>query len=105
MISLSACKKHKVKKKATWITQAYQVLGSGKYPQIKAVNWWNDDWNKFENYYPGDNYVDWIGVSAYGQINRKDEYGSLEDKLDIVYGRMVALTNKPIAILETGMIE
>jgi beta-mannanase len=65
----------------------------------------NDDWNKFENYYPGDNYIDWIGVSAYGQINKKDEYGSLEDKLDAIYNRMTALTNKPIAILETGMIE
>ena len=65
----------------------------------------NDDWNKFENYYPGDTYVDWIGVSAYGQINKKDEYGSLEEKLDAIYSRMTALTDKPIAILETGMIE
>ena len=65
----------------------------------------NEDWNNFENYYPGDNYVDWVGVSSYGQITKKDEYGALETKLDQVYKRIIALTNKPIAILETGMIE
>jgi len=65
----------------------------------------NEEWNNFENYYPGDNYVDWLGVSVYGQISKKDEYGSLEDKLDDIYSRITALSNKPIAILETGMIE
>jgi len=65
----------------------------------------NEEWNNFENYYPGDDYVDWIGVSSYGQITKKDDYGSLEEKLDQVYERIVALSSKPIAILETGMIE
>ena len=65
----------------------------------------NEDWNNFENYYPRDSYVDWVGASSYGQITKKDEYGTLETKLNQVYDRITALTNKPIAILETGMIE
>jgi hypothetical protein len=26
-----------------------------------------EDWNKFENYYPGDEWIDWVGASVYGR--------------------------------------
>ena len=28
----------------------------------------NEPWNRMANYYPGDNYVDWLGLSAYGKL-------------------------------------
>jgi len=61
-------------------------------------------WNRLENYYPGDAYVDWIAVSAYGpQSPREDEGESLRSMLDAVYPRLAALSpDKPILLAEFG---
>ena len=64
-----------------------------------------EDWNRFENYYPGDNYIDWVGISVYGALSKKDELIAFDQKLDQVYSRVLTLTQKPIAILETGVVE
>ncbi len=64
-----------------------------------------DDWNKIENYYPGDNYIDWVGVSVYGPQTRKDDDEQFKDKLDGVYNRLTTMSNNPIAILEFGVTE
>lgn len=66
-----------------------------------------DSWNDFENYYPGDNYIDWIGISAYGALDQ-EYYESLYDKLDRIYSSVYDISNngnKPVAILETGIVE
>ncbi len=65
----------------------------------------NEKWNYFENYYPGDNYIDWIGVSVYGPQEKNDEWHEFPEILDKVYQRMANLTNKPMAILEFGIAE
>ncbi len=62
-------------------------------------------WNNFENYYPGDDYIDWIGVSVYGSQEEGDEYREFSETLDKVYQRMTKLTDKPMAILEFGITE
>jgi hypothetical protein len=31
-----------------------------------------EPWNVMANYYPGDAYADWLGLSAYGKLNRFD---------------------------------
>ena len=61
-----------------------------------------DDWNRFENYYPGDEWIDWIGVSAYGaQTPLDDEWPEFRDMLDEVYPRLAALApDKPIVLAE-----
>ena len=64
-----------------------------------------EPWNDFENYYPGDDYVDWIGISVYGAVTPDDEYNEFSTKLRPVYDRILILTSKPIAIVETGIIE
>ncbi|GIK78236.1 MAG: beta-mannanase [Thermoleophilia bacterium] len=62
-------------------------------------------WNDIAAYYPGDAYVDWIGVSAYGSL--RPDYGWRSFRR--VYGRaraeLRALGGKPIAVLETGVRE
>jgi len=63
------------------------------------------NWNNFENYYPGDDYIDWIGVSVYGAITQDDEYEEFNIKLSRVYNRIKILTQKPLAILEMGITE
>ena len=64
-----------------------------------------DAWNDFENYYPGDNYIDWVGVSVYGAITPDDDLEYFNDKLNRVYNRITNMTQKPLAILEMGVVE
>ncbi len=65
----------------------------------------SDEWNKMENYYPVDTYIDWIGVSVYGPQTRKDDDVQFKDKLEGVYNRLNTMSNNPIAILEFGVTE
>ena len=64
----------------------------------------DEDWNRFENYYPGGEWIDWIGVSVYGaQTPLDDEWPSFRDSLEDVYPRLKALAGgKPIVVLEFG---
>ena len=65
-----------------------------------------DDWNRFENYYPGDDWIDWVGVSVYGAAEpTDDEWIEFRQPMDDVYSRLVALTEKPIAVLEFGVTD
>lgn len=62
-------------------------------------------WNKLENYYPGDDYVDWLAVSAYGpqKPTDEDEAERMRDLLDPVYPRLAAISpKKPIILAEFG---
>jgi len=70
----------------------------------------NDDpeewWNNPVYYYPGDNYIDWIGVSTYGPFQRGDEYVKPAELILKAYTKMQSIsTNKPYAILEFGITE
>ena len=61
-------------------------------------------WNRLENYYPGDEWIDWLGVSVYGAQKPSGEanvrFRALMDK---VYPRLIKLApDKPIAVLEFG---
>jgi len=63
------------------------------------------DWNKIENYYPGDNYIDWLGVSIYGPQKSNEDYHEFSEILNDVYPNLSNLSNKPIAVLEFGITE
>jgi hypothetical protein len=64
-------------------------------------------WNtRFANYYPGDAYVDWIGISDYGPLKPGEPWASFRRRLDRVYDRIAGLSAaKPIAVLEYGAAE
>ncbi len=61
-------------------------------------------WNRLENYYPGDEFVDWIGVSAYGpQEPDSDDAPSFRELMDACYRRLDALApDKPVIVAEFG---
>lgn len=63
----------------------------------------NASWNAVSNYYPGDRYVDWIGMDGYNW-----GYGSREE-FDSVFGNiyqtLTALTAKPLMIGEFASAE
>ena len=62
-------------------------------------------WNKMENYYPGDSYIDWLGVSIYGPQESSDDYQEFSEILNDIYPSLSQLSNKPIAILEFAVTE
>lgn len=62
-------------------------------------------WNRFENYYPGDDFVDWLAVSAYGPQTPMDKDGPvrMREALDDAYKRLAAVSaRKPIIVAEFG---
>ncbi len=62
-------------------------------------------WNEIEDYYPGDSYIDWLGVSIYGPQKSNQEYQEFSDIMDDIYPILNDLSNKPIAVLEFAITE
>ncbi len=62
-------------------------------------------WNVIENYYPGDSYIDWLGVSVYGPQESNESYQEFSEILNDIYPALAGLSNKPIAILEFAITE
>lgn len=65
----------------------------------------DSSWNALENYYPGDDAVDWVGVSVYGALTPlDDEWPIFADGMDGVVGRLAATApTKPVFVLEFGV--
>jgi hypothetical protein len=64
------------------------------------------EWNKMNSYYPGDDYIDWIGVSVYGPQLEGEEWKTFSQVMDEKYTELAAITfYKPIAVLEFGVTE
>lgn len=65
-----------------------------------------EEWNSMKYYYPGDDCVDWIGISIYGAQKPTDSWIDFENIMDSAYSQMIAIgKNKYYAILEFGVIE
>lgn len=80
------------------------------------VQWFkpNYAWESFANYFPGDNYVDWLGLSTYGEGPLPDgSYMSFEQALQTYrdpdypgnYGDITSISAKPLALVELGVPE
>ena len=75
---------------------------------IWHANWFDEPeqkWNAFENYFPGDNYCDWVALSAYGPTTptMADGLDSFRSKMDQAYPRLTKIApNKPIILAEFG---
>ncbi len=64
----------------------------------------DEPWNALEEYYPGDDMVDWLAVSVYGAVMPLDENPeSFTSQMDEVYQRLSTLaSDKPIIVAEFG---
>jgi hypothetical protein len=62
------------------------------------------EWNKFENYDPGPEFTDWIGVSLYGAQKPDDQdWPVFSKRMGDVYPRLEKLRgNRPIMVCEFG---
>jgi hypothetical protein len=69
-------------------------------------SWPRKRWNSIASYYPGDRWVDWIGVSVYGPLSRDEPWRpAFSRAMARVYPRLAALSDKPIAVLEFGAMQ
>src|SRR3981081_255460 len=60
-----------------------------------------DTWNFAPSYYPGSNYVDWLGLSVYGQQFKDEPNPDIRSLVDWPYQEMCELDpKKPIMIAE-----
>lgn len=82
--------------------------GARNLSWVWHVNWFDDPeakWNHFENYYPGDDYCDWVALSAYGPLTPRTQDGteSFAFKMNKAYPRLTTVARgKPVIIAEFG---
>ncbi len=61
----------------------------------------NDKWNLAASYYPGSDYVDWLGLSVYGQQFNDEPWANVQSLVEWPYQEMCRLDpHKPIMIAE-----
>ena len=73
---------------------------------VNAVGAPDTEWNDIKNYYPGDDYIDWLGFSAYGPQRWGESYIRFVDIMDTIYYKLSQLSDsKPIAVLEFGIAD
>ncbi len=82
--------------------------GATNITWVFHVNW--DDgpplsWNRLEDYYPGDDVVDWTAISAYGPQTPLDGWlGLFRDEVDASYPRVLSVApTKPVIVAELGV--
>jgi hypothetical protein len=82
--------------------------GAGNIQWVWHIDPWDEpvvDWNRFENYYPGDEWVDWVGASVYGrQTPTQRPCPAFRIQMDWAYRRLRSLTSKPVIVCEYGTI-
>ena len=65
-----------------------------------------DEWNELKQYYPGDDYVDWLAMSAYGKQFHRDPWISASDAMVYAYDDLCAISPaKPVMLAEWGIGE
>ncbi|GAB1691521.1 glycoside hydrolase family 26 protein [Krasilnikovia sp. M28-CT-15] len=88
---------------ASWrrVHKIFRDVGARNVSWVWSPNWNSSptaDWNTTQSYYPGDAYVDWVGVSGYN-LHRE----SPAALFDGVYQQFAA--RKPIVVTEVGAVD
>ena len=84
------------------LNEAYNITW---FYHVDAYSYPNVNWNQMELYYPGDTYIDWLGVSIYGPQQPNEAYHEFSDIMNDIYPRLIDMSDKPIAILEFAITE
>ena len=73
---------------------------------VNANSFPEESWNNYNAYYPGDEYIDWIGFSVYGAITPDENWENFTQIMDTSYPELEAVSKtKPLAVLEFGVME
>jgi len=63
-------------------------------------------WNRMASYYPGPNYVDWLGLSAYGKMKKSEGWADFDRMMAEPYTEICKLDpEKPVFLAEWGVGE
>ncbi len=74
--------------------------------QVNNYSYPQNVWNLAAAYYPGSDYVDWLGLSVYGKQYKDESWSTLEPLIDWPYKEMNMLDpTKPIMVAEWGVGE
>ncbi len=75
------------------------------HPDIQRLP--DEEWNSAKYYYPGDDYIDWIGLSVYGVQFTDEDWILFSESIAQTAQNINEITtaNKPIAILEFGVTD
>lgn len=77
--------------------------------QANSTSHPDTQWNSYAAYWPGSQYVDWLGMSVYGQITPGDGVGDWiqwKTAMDLAYKQLAQLDpDKPIMLAEFGVGE
>lgn len=66
----------------------------------------HEEWNLPVHFYPGDDYVDWLGASVYGMQFAWQDWGQFHHNFDEAYQQLCALhPTKPVVAAEWGVGE
>ncbi len=82
-----------------YVWNKFQEEGTTNAIWVWSPNAWNvpnESWNDLRNYYPGDQYVDWVGVDFFGLKFDSVEPGVAMDQVYTHY------SHKPIMVSETA---
>lgn len=90
----------------TWYEHTAALHGNPKLPP-ESPYYLAQPWNKMKYYYPGDNYIDWVGISGYNKIvgtsvDTWNIFGSIKYWYDEV--RSSEWKNKPLLLHEFSQI-
>lgn len=94
------------KKAWLYLYNVKQELGANNVSLVWTPNNRNipeADWNEIANYYPGDEYVDWVGMDGYNW--GYSAWESFDQVFGPIYDRLALLTDKPIMIGEFSSAE
>jgi beta-mannanase len=75
--------------------------GASNVSWVWSPNWGSstpESWNQIADYYPGDKYVDWVGMSGYNL--HRETPATLFDTIYTMYS-----ARKPIMITEVGSVD
>jgi hypothetical protein len=72
---------------------------------VNYNDWPEETWNRFENYYPGDGYIDVLAVSVYGaQQPSGSQWPEFNELIEPPYRRLEKLSaQKPVIVAEFGV--
>ncbi|MEO6054559.1 MAG: glycosyl hydrolase, partial [Chthoniobacterales bacterium] len=104
------------KKAYRYVVDRVRARGADNIQWVFHVNNYSyptDAWNLAKQYYPGSKYVDWLGLSVYGEQYSYESWSDFEPKddkgaglLNLPYAEMTALDpDKPIMLAEWGVGE
>ena len=91
--------------KSAW-KHVYKIIKSqGAYKVMMVWNPWKS--KDMQKYYPGDDYVDWVGITLlnYGGLNRRGKSYTFKELYKGFHDKLYWFTRKPVMLAEFGSIQ